>query len=259
MKNWHAIITISRYTFLEAMKNRFIILLMLGVLVLFGIAEFASMLVTIETRETATALLSAGIRFFTIFSMGLFAISSTAIDFNDKLLEVVLSHAFPRAFYYFGKYLGFIWVSMLLLTAIGFLLLFYVPYYAVLIWIASLLCELLIMLSFGLFCLFGTCQIVSAFIILNAFYFLCRTIEVIQFISHSPLLETTNPLGDIMQLGIEVVAFLLPNFATYTKTEWLVDPASATSLQLVFIFVQTLVYVCLISAMALFDLYRKEL
>ncbi len=77
-------------------------------------------------------------------------------------------------------------------------------------------------------------------------------------ISRSPILETSAWSQDLIKTIIDIIAYLLPNFNLFTKTEWLVYQG-ATTVELLMILGQTVIFMVFISGAALFDLYRKEL
>jgi hypothetical protein len=59
-----------------------------------------------------------------------------------------------------------------------------------------------------------------------------------------------------MRTGLDLVAVLLPDLDVFTQTGWLVYGGGMQDL--VPIVMQTVIYVGLLSAAALFDLYRKN-
>ncbi len=91
-----------------------------------------------------------------------------------------------------------------------------------------------------------------------AFYLLARSIEVIQLISDSPILESSSMSYEFINGLLDFIAYVIPDLYKFTKTDWLVYYANINDS--VFIIIgQTVVYVVLLSCVALFDLYRKEL
>ena len=89
------------------------------------------------------------------------------------------------------------------------------------------------------------------------FYLLARSISTIQLLSRSPILESTALSQQFMNKSIDLIAYVLPDLAGFTQTEWLVY-SSGHAGDLIVIFVQSVIYVCLLSGAALFDLYRKN-
>jgi hypothetical protein len=76
-----------------------------------------------------------------------------------------------------------------------------------------------------------------------------------QIIAGAPLVEPTLT-NRVVSGGVEIIALLLPSLDRMTQTSWLLgaslgDPA-------IQVFGQTVIYLTLICAAGLFDLYRKN-
>ena len=73
-----------------------------------------------------------------------------------------------------------------------------------------------------------------------------------------PLIDVTSVSQQALQWFIDAIALVLPNLDQFTATDWLVYH-SATPIALVPILGQSVIYLLLLSAAGLFDLYRKNL
>ncbi len=114
--------TIARYTFVEALRNRLFLLSLIGLVCLFGIAEFAGELAITESRQIQAALVATSTRWFLVITCALFVITSMVREANDKGIELILSLPVSRASYYFGKYCGFLLLAGVVLALSGLLL-----------------------------------------------------------------------------------------------------------------------------------------
>jgi len=124
------------------------------------------------------------------------------------------------------------------------------------IWVVSLVCELLIVTAMSLFCVLTLTQVVPAFAAVAGFYLLSRSMAAMQIIAGAALQEPT--LTDrVVNAIVELIALLLPALDRMTQTTWLLDSAPGAS-TLGAIVGQTAIYLVLIGAAALFDLYRKN-
>ena len=251
-------LTIARYTFLEAMRARLFYLMITGLVCAFGLSEFIGELAITEGNRFQGAILAAGLRLFAVFTIGLFVTTSMVREFNDKGFELVLSQPIPRAAYYCGKLTGFAMFAVVVACPIVLALALYATIDQVFIWLLSLICELLIVISLGLLCLFTFSNITIAFSAVVAFYLLSRCMDAILLISRSPILETSALSQEVIADVINAIAWLLPDLDLFTQTQWLVY-ANGDMNSLVPVLVQTLIYVIFLSGAALFDLYRKEL
>lgn len=252
-----AVFTIARFTLLEAARARLTRLLLLVLLAAFGGSLFLNEIAIADSQRIQTAFLAASLRPASVFVLSLFIISSLSREFNEKGLELILSLDLPRASYVLGKQLGFMGIALLLAGTVSLLLMTFAPPEQALLWGLSLLGELWIMAALSLFCLLTFSQIMPAMSLVLGFYLLARSMTAIQLIGHTPLNQTA-PAQQFMVHAIDGIALLLPHFDTFTQTAWLVN-ASGNWSQLGPIALQTLIYLALLVAGALFDLSRRNL
>jgi len=251
-------VVIAYYTLLEALRNR-LLWLVLGVIVAsFGLVEFIAAVAITETVQFQSGFLGALLRLWSVFMLCLFVISSMVRELNDKGLELVLSLPIPRASYFFGKLGGFSTLAALVALLCSLCLLLYAPPPQVLLWGASLLCELLIVTAFSILCLFTFNQVTLALSAVVGFYVLSRAMSALQLIGQSHLTGTGGLSQDVIEGILAAIAFILPELDRFTASEWLVYHTGAWS-ALAPVAGQTAVYLALLSGAALFDLYRKNL
>lgn len=252
-----AIFTIAYFTFLEAARARLTRLVLLLLLSAFAGSLFLQAIAIADSQRIQTAFLAAMLRPAGIFVLCLFIIGSLSREFNEKGLELILSLDIPRASYVLGKQLGFMGIGLLLTATIASLLLVFAPASQVAMWSLSLLCELWIMTALSLFCIFTFSQILPALCMVLGFYLLARSISAILLIGHTPL-NADGIAQQFMVHAIDAIALLLPRLDSFTQTAWLVNNSGHWT-QLGPIVLQTLVYLTLLLAGALFDLSRKNL
>ncbi len=252
------ITAIAAYTFLEAVRNRLIWLVIAFMVVAFSLAEFLGEVAITETIQFQSAFLGASLRGFAVFMVSLFVITSMVRELNDKGLELVLSLPIPRASYFLGKLAGFSLLAGLTSLLCSLCLLIYVPASQVALWGVSLAMELLIVTAFSLLCLFTFSHVTLALSVVMGFYLLSRTISAIQLIGTGPLAETSTLSQQVINAFLGGLAFVLPELHNFTISEWLVYHTGSWA-TLAPLAGQSLIYVGLISAAALFDLYRKNL
>jgi len=249
---------IATYTALEALRNRLFQVVFVVVLASIGLAEFISQVAITESQQIQSAVLGSILRMTAVLFVSLFVITSMVREFNDKGFELVLSLPLPRSGYYFGKFLGFSLVALLIALLFSAPLLFYVPVGQVFAWGISLSLELFIVIAVSLLCLFTFNHVTVAFISVIAFYLLSRSIETIQLIGHGPLAESHKLSQQMINNFVDVIAYVLPDLNRFAPTEWLVyHTANVNDLMLVL--GQSSIYLLVLTGIALFDLYRKNL
>ena len=252
------IAAIAFYTFLEATRNRLLWLVVGFVVIGFGLSQFVAEIAVAESAAFQSSFLAAMLRFFAVFTIALFVITSMVREFDDKGLELVLSLPIPRYHYFLGKLLGFSVLAIMTAVACGLVLLLHVPPDQVALWVFSLSCELLIVTALSLLCLFTFNQVTLALSAVMAFYLLSRSIEAMQLMAQSPIIASNSLSQRILEGFVDGVAFLLPDLARFTSSEWLVYHTGGWQ-DVAPIAGQSLVYLVLLAGAALFDLYRKNL
>ena len=252
------IATIAFYTFLEAMRNRLVWLVVGFVVIGFGLSQFVAEIAIAESAAFQSSFLAAMLRFFAVFTLALFVITSMVRELDDKGLELVLSLPIPRFHYFLGKLLGFSMLAIMTAVLCGLVLLLHAPPHQVALWVFSLSCELLIVTALSLLCLFTLNQVTLALSAVMAFYLLARSIEAMQLMAQNPIIASDSLSQRIIEGFVDGVAFLLPDLARFTSTEWLVYHTGGWQ-DVAPIAGQSLVYLLLLAGAALFDLYRKNL
>ena len=248
---------IALFTFLEALRNSLLWLVLVFILIGVGLAEFLGAVAITETRQFQSGFAGALLRAAAVFILSLFIITSVVRELNDKGVELVLSLPVPRSSYLLGKLAGFSGLALLVAFLCGAFLLLYAPPDQVAIWTLSLSMELFIVTALSLLCLFTFSQVTAALSAVMAFYLLSRSMTAIQLMGHFPVVSLDSLAQTVIVWFIDALAFVLPELDSFTLSEWLIYNTGSWSV-LGPILGQTVVYVSLLSAAAMFDLYRKN-
>jgi hypothetical protein len=105
--------------------------------------------------------------------------------------------------------------------------------------------------------LFTFNQIPSALTGVFVIYAASRTATSIYLMSKYPILAHSTTAQKFMDSFIETLTWVLPDLHRFTRTEWLTYNTGEWSL-LIPILIQTLIFLAVLSAVALFDFYRKN-
>ena len=247
-------LTIARFTLVEALRNRLLWLLLAIALAALALAGFLGAVALTEGRQIQAALVGAGLRLACVFLTMLFVAGSLQREANERGLELLLSLPMPRAAYLLGKLAGFFALALFPALLAGGLLLPFAAWQQCALWAVSLLCELWIVAAFTALCALGLRQGPAALAASAAFYLLARSLAGLQAIGHGPY------QGDAarrwLAAGVDLLAAVLPRLDQFTRSDWLVyhDPVA-----LVPVLAQTAIYVALLAAAALADLYRRAI
>jgi ABC-type Na+ efflux pump permease subunit len=245
-------------TLLEAARSRVAWMALFALCMALGLAAFLHQVALTEQGQIQTAVVAALLRASAVFLVATFVITSMVREANDKVTELLLSQPVPRWAYFAGKFGGYALVGLALGLFFALPLAFLAPPSRALVWGVSLACELLVVAAVSLFCVMSLAQTVSAFAATAGFYLLARSIEAVRTLAAVPLGTAPDWVDVAMRWIVDAIALFMPSLDRMTLTEWLLEtPPSA--LDVIALLGQTAVYVVLIAAAALFDLYRKSL
>jgi ABC-type transport system involved in multi-copper enzyme maturation permease subunit len=251
------LVTIARFSVLEALRTRLPLLTAILVCVLLGASFFVREIAITESARFQTAFYAATIRYATVFVVTLYVIASVSREFQDKGLELVLALDLARAQYVLGKLLGFLAIAAALSLAVA------VPLFALAgiepaaQWAISLAIELAVIVALSLFCVITFNQLMPAASVVIAFYLLARAIIAIRLISANPIAGADALSHQFISRLVEGIALVIPGLELWTRTTWLVDhPAQWSALAA--ITGHGVLFVIVLAAAAVFDLYRKN-
>lgn len=251
------ILTISKFTFIESLRNRLLLLSFLVIGISFGLIEFIGDLTITEHRVTQVAILAAFLRMSAVVIVTLFVVSSIVRELQDKTLEMILAMPIHRGSYYLGKLIGYFHIALLVSIVFGALLLVYADPEQVTIWVMSLFLELILVVALSLVMLFTFNQVPSALTGVLLIYGASRIASSILLMAQSPIVAHTSMAQKFMDGFIELLTWLLPDLHRFTQTEWLAYNTAEWSVLLPLL-TQTAIYLVLLSFIALFDFYRKN-
>lgn len=251
------ILTISRFTIIESLRNRLLLLSFLVIGISFALVEFIGDLAITEHRITQVAILAAFLRMSAVVMLTLFVVSSTVRELHDKTLEMILAMPIRRGSYYLGKLIGYFYIAALVAVFFAALLMLYADGEQVFIWMISLFFELVLVVALSLVMLFTFNQVPSALTAVFIFYGASRIVTSIFLMAKYPIIAHTSMGQQFMDAFIELLTWLLPDLHRFTQTEWLAYNTGDWS-TLLPLLGQTVIYLVFLSFIALFDFYRKN-
>jgi ABC-type transport system involved in multi-copper enzyme maturation permease subunit len=250
--------TVANFTLLEALRNRLIWLFAVVALIGVALSGFLQEIAITESRQIQAALLAAFLRFSAVFLIATFVVTSMVREFNDKGLELVLALDLSRSAYLLGKLAGFFGLALMPAVLFSLLLGLLSPLEQTALWAMSLVFELWIVVAFSLLCVLTFTQNMAALSATVAFYLMARSIDAIQLIGRSKARFDESGSQQFLASIIDMLSTLLPHLDRFSRTEWLVYQSGQLDMLLP-LAGQTAIYVALLTAAALFDLYRKNL
>lgn len=239
------------------MRNRLLWLSFFMMVIGFVLVEFVGDLAITEHRATQLAVLAVFLRLSAVLLIALFVVSSSLRELQDKTLEMILAMSIKRSSYYLGKLLGFVQLAVVMGLIFGLLLLIYAPLGQVLIWTVSLVLELMIVVALALVMLFTFKQTPAALTGVFVVYLASRVVAALYLMSQHPIIAYDSIGQKFMDGFVGMMTWVLPDLSRFTQTEWLIYGTGDWQ-QLLPILIQTIIYLGLLSSIALFDFYRKN-
>jgi len=218
---------------------------------------FVEALAITEGTRIRAGIYASAMRLACVFIAGLYVLVSVAREFNDKGLDVLLALDLPRSQYVLGRLAGFVAIAASIAVVAALPLAWLAAPAAAAQWMISLGLELAIVVALALFCIMAFNQLTPAASFVLAFYLLARSLTAIRLMGAHPLAGGDTLSHQVIQYTVEALALVMPALDAWTQTAWLVnEPASWSTLaQLAG---QSALYVTLLAAATIFDLYRKN-
>lgn len=256
--NHRRILTLARFTLLEAWRTRLPVLFMIALALVYGAAYFFRELAITESVRVQIIFSAAASRLVAVFVLSLYILTCVVREFNDKGLELTLSFDLRRSQYVAGRLLGFLIIAAIMAVMAGAPQWLLSSQTAVLQWSVSLGLELAIVTALSLFCVMTFTHLMPAASFVAGFYLLARSLTAIQLMSNSPL-AVENPLShQFMSWMIDGMSLVLPALDRFTQSAWLADAAAGWT-AIGSCAAQALLYSSLLVAASMFDFYRRNL
>lgn len=251
-----ALLSIARFTLLEGRRSRLPWTALGLVASVFVAAEFSAGLAITDSASFRIGVYAALVRVGLVVLVVLFVATSVVRELNDRMLDLTLARPVPRASWYLGRLSGFCAVALLLALLAAAPLLPLAEFDRVLAWTAALATELILL---GAVCLTAAVtlrQVVPAVLLSGAFYVLARAIDAIVLMSGGPTVVpdawSTRVIGELVAL----IALLMPPLDRIAAASWLLGTADLP--QAGPLAAEMLVFIALVLAVGLFDLYRVD-
>jgi len=248
---------IAAFAWLEAVRTRLPWVVFGIAFALFGASLFVRSLALTESAHIQSGFLAATLRFATVFVVCLHVLGSMLREAQDRGTELLLSIDITRFEYLAGKALGYFGVATGISLILALPIIVIAPFPAGLQWVTSLILESWIIVAAALFCVITFNQLMMAATFVFAFYLLARAMAAVVLISSASILTDGGSSQQMLAFGVKGLALLLPALDQFTRTPWLLEePAPWSTLGRLTL--EACVYVALLFAAALFDLYRKN-
>lgn len=266
------VLSLAMITFKEGIRNRSLFGIALLALLLFGLnitvaGFFMRDIGKVTVDMNLSALSFAGL--LLVFFVG---VNLMAKDIDRKTIHLVLSKPISRAQYIWGKYLGiqlFVSASLLLLFAcscltVWFLLYLYPSYFVGFSWSIFFIACFFVLMKFSVltaivvfFSAITSSSLITLIFSLSA-YVAGVSIEEVVFYLKSEFAAQEKIISESLATFIDIVSFLLPNFAVFDFTLEAAHGLAITGHRLFLAFGYGASYIAILLLLASFIFSRRE-
>ncbi len=266
------ILSLAMITFKEGIRNRSLFGIALLALLLFGLnitvaGFFMRDIGKVTVDMNLSALSFAGL--LLVFFVG---VNLMAKDIDRKTIHLVLSKPISRAQYIWGKYLGiqfFVSASLLLLfvcscLTVWFLLYLYPNYFIGFSWPIFFVACFFVLVKFSVltaivvfFSAITSSSLITLIFSLSA-YVAGVSIEEVVFYMKSEFAAQEKIISESLTTFIDIVSYLLPNFAVFDFTLEAAHGLAITSQRLFLSFGYGAIYIFILLLLASFIFSRRE-
>lgn len=256
------IVTIARHTVREAWHARLFVWAAVAALLVAAAGLFVVEVAITDVDRMKAGLLGAPLRLMAVFACAALVASSVVRELHDKVIELMLSMAVSRYELFLGKLLG---LTVCALIMAGIFALPLMPFTGTepsewlgwLQWTASLSLEVALVSAVTLLTVLCFGHMALALGATAAFYAMARLLADVQLMaqasSRSGVVDGTGAWADHLLSGL---GLLLPRLDEFTRSAWLVDGAAIGAMGP--LLAQTALYLVVLAAIGLWDLYRRE-
>ncbi len=250
--------SILKYILLAGIRDRLYIGLFITLAASFSLSIFLGSTSFVEAQQTTAAYIAGSSRAILAIGMILFVCLSVARAFENKEVEFIISKSISREQFILSYIAGFFLAAFLIFIplVIAILVVTQANKFGLLIWSASLLSELMIVISFALLASLILKNSFSAIMASFGFYMISRLMGVFVLAINLPQ-DISQAKTQSLGFGLKLLSALFPRLDLFTQSEWLSYGISNGS-NLKIIFIQALIYIPLMIFMAFHDFKKKQ-
>jgi ABC-type transport system involved in multi-copper enzyme maturation permease subunit len=250
--------SILKYILLAGIRDRLYIGLFITLAASFSLSIFLGSTSFVEAQQTTAAYIAGSSRAILAIGMILFVCLSVARAFENKEVEFIISKSISREQFILSYIAGFFLAAFLIFIplVIAILVVTQANKFGLLIWSASLLSELMIVISFALLASLILKNSFSAIMASFGFYMISRLMGVFVLAINLPQ-DIAQAKTQSLGFGLKLLSALFPRLDLFTQSDWLSYGVSGGS-NLKIIFIQALIYIPLMIFMAFHDFKKKQ-
>lgn len=252
--------TIIRYTLLTASRDLLFIGLCALIFIAYGFSVFVGNTALVEQQQMSLAYFAGSSRIILVTGLIVFVCFHVRRAFDNREVESILSKPVSRSGFVVSYWLGFAIMAVIAaLPAIGIIAFLNTPDLTGLAyWSLSLILEISLVMAFALVSSLIMKSAVSAVMSTCAFYLISRLMGFFTIAMDNPTsLLGSSPFAAMLEMILKFISTILPRLDMFAKSEWLIYGVAGQNDLWIFP-AQSVIYILLLLAMAIFDFKRKQ-
>jgi len=248
-----------KYILLTAIRDRLYIGLFIALIAAFGISAILGSTSLVEANQMSIVYIAGSSRMIFVIGMILFTCFYVRRSFDNKEVEFILSKSISRHNFIFSYLIGFVLVSLLIFIPITIaLLLAKANPIGLTFWLFSILCEILIIVSFGVLSSLILKNVISSILATLSFYILARMMAFFVLTIDLPdSYADFNSVQRFLKSSLKYLSFIFPRLDLFAKSDWLIYGINDYR-GIIITTVQSLIYIPLMTFMSFFDFSKKQ-
>lgn len=257
--------SIIRYTILTALRDWLFLGIFLLVLLAIGLSAFLGNTALVEQGMMSAAYIGGTARIIIIVGLTLFVCFHVRRSFENKEVELILTRPISRAKFIISYFVGFVVLTMMIITPIMVLLyvlsligFITINLKGLLLWGVSFYLEASVTVALAFFAALVLSSAVFSVLFCFAFYFLARIFGFLLISINNPhSVAKSSKIAAVMEQVLSFIGIAIPRFDMMSKSEWLIY--GVENLNQISLFIgSALLYIPFILLMALFDFSKKQ-
>jgi Cu-processing system permease protein len=244
-----------RFVVLVALRDRLFVSLYALLAAMVGISAYVGDTALFEAAETTAVVAAGAVRVILALGLTVFVAITLERIYESREIEVVLSRSMSRSTLIGALAVGFGLVGLVLVLPVGLIVAVFAPSaIGSVVWTASLVGEVLILVSFAIFAGISLERAMPTIFATLGFYALSRLMSLFIGIATTGKQSGANAVANPV---IDAIALVVPRLDLFVQSQWLIYEPDLTMIVWLML-AQTIVYVCLLLGAAAFDLHRKQ-
>ena len=256
--NPYSMKSILGYILRNGLRDRLYLGVFVTLVIAFCLSIFLGSTMMVEQQQSTATFIAGSSRAILALGMILFVCLSVARSFENKEVEFILSKSISRQEFILAYLSGFFLAALLIFIPLiaAILIITKIQLYGLLIWCATLLSELAIVISFSLLAALILKNPLAAIMASLSFYAISRLMGIFVLAIELPD-NFLFPKSHFLAIILKIFSAVFPRLDLFAQSSWLNYPISDfTSLKI--IFWQSLIYIPLLIFMSFHDFKKKQ-